>query len=251
VCGQFVAAGVGLFLNLKHNPEVHISLREIRFHKRIAADIYRIGIPSIFMQAIGSVMTFCMNKILISFTEAATAVFGAYFKLQSFIFMPVFGLNNGIIPITAYNFGAARMDRVKQATKLGVLTAVSIMIVGLVLFEAAPRMLLGLFSPSEEMLEIGVVALRVIAIHFPVAGFCIVAGSVCQALGKPEYSLINSVCRQLVVLLPAAWLLAQTGNLTLVWFSFPIAEVASMILSTIFLRKTMHHAENAIAARSH
>lgn len=251
VCGQFVAAGVALFLNLKHNPEIRLSLREIRFNRQIAADIYRIGIPSVIMQAIGSVMTFCMNRILISFTEAATAVFGAYFKLQSFIFMPVFGLNNGIIPITAYNFGAARMDRVRKATKLGVLTAVCIMTVGFVLFEAVPGVLLGLFSPSEEMMEIGVVALRVIAIHFPVAGFCIVAGSVCQALGKPVYSLINSICRQLVVLLPAAWLLAQTGNLTLVWFSFPIAEVASMILSTIFLRRTLRSAEHVIAARSH
>ena len=251
VCGQAVAACVGLFLNLKYNPEIRLSLREIRFHKRIAADIYRIGVPSIIMQAIGSVMTFCMNRILISFTEAATAVFGAYFKLQSFVFMPVFGLNNGIIPITAYNFGAARMDRVKKATKLGILTAVCIMTAGLILFEAIPGVLLGLFSPSEEMQAIGPAALRIIGIHFPVAGFCIVAGSVCQALGKPVYSLINSVCRQLVVLLPAAWLLAQTGNLNMVWFAFPIAEVASMILSTIFLRKTMHHAENAIAARSH
>jgi len=249
VCGQFVAATIGVFLNLKYNHDIHISVKEIRFNKRIAGDIYRIGIPSIIMQAIGSVMTFCMNKILISFTEAATAVFGAYFKLQSFIFMPVFGLNNGIIPIAAYNFGAARMDRVKKATKLGVLTAICIMTVGMVLFEAIPGVLLGLFSPSEEMLAIGSTALRIIGVHFPVAGFCIVAGSVCQALGKPVYSLINSVCRQLVVLLPAAWLLAQTGNLTLVWLSFPIAEVASMILSTIFLRRTMRSAETAIAAR--
>ena len=250
VCGQLVAAGFGVVLNLKYNHDIHISVKEIRFNKWIAKDIYRIGVPSIIMQAIGSVMTFCMNKILISFTEAATAVFGAYFKLQSFIFMLVFGLNNGIIPITAYNFGAARMDRVKRATKLGALTAICIMTVGTILFEAIPGVLLGLFSPSEEMLEIGTTALRIIGVHFPVAGFCIVAGSVCQALGKPGYSLINSICRQLVVLLPAAWLLAQTGNLTLVWLSFPVAEVASMILSTIFLRRTMHSAENLIAARS-
>jgi len=251
VCGQFVAATIGVFLNLKYNHDIHISVKEIRFNKRIAGDIYRIGIPSIIMQAIGSVMTFCMNKILISFTEAATAVFGAYFKLQSFIFMPVFGLNNGIIPIAAYNFGAARMDRVKKATKLGVLTAICIMTVGMVLFEAIPGVLLGLFSPSEEMLAIGSTALRIIGVHFPVAGFCIVAGSVCQALGKPVYSLINSVCRQLVVLLPAAWLLAQTGNLTLVWLSFPIAEVASMILSAIFLRRALRSAETAISERIH
>ena len=251
VCGQFVAAAIGVCLNLKYNHDIHLSVKEIRFNKRIAGDIYRIGIPSIIMQAIGSVMTFCMNKILISFTEAATAVFGAYFKLQSFIFMPVFGLNNGIIPIAAYNFGAARMDRVKKATKLGVLTAICIMTAGMILFEAIPGVLLGLFSPSEEMLTIGSTALRIIGVHFPVAGFCIVAGSVCQALGKPVYSLINSVCRQLVVLLPAAWLLAQTGNLTMVWFSFPIAEVASMILSTIFLRRALRSAETAISERIH
>ena len=143
------------------------------------------------------------------------------------------------------------MDRVKKATKLGVLTAICIMTAGMILFEAIPGVLLGLFSPSEEMLTIGSTALRIIGVHFPVAGFCIVAGSVCQALGKPVYSLINSVCRQLVVLLPAAWLLAQTGNLTMVWFSFPIAEVASMILSTIFLRRALRSAETAISERIH
>ena len=173
-------------------------------------------------------------------------MFGAYFKLQSFIFMPIFGLNNGIVPIVAYNFGAARLDRVKKTVKLGVCTAVCIMLVGLVLFETVPGVLLGLFSPSEEMLSIGTTALRIIGIHFPVAGFCIVAGSVCQALGKPMYSLINSVCRQLVVLLPAAWLLAQTGKLSLVWFAFPIAEVASLILSAVFLRRALTVAERRL-----
>ena len=234
VCGQLVAAGFGVVLNLKYNHDIHISVKEIRFNKWIAKDIYRIGVPSIIMQAIGSVMTFCMNKILISFTEAATAVFGAYFKLQSFIFMPVFGLNNGIIPITAYNFGAARMDRVKRATKLGALTAICIMTVGTILFEAIPGVLLGLFSPSEEMLEIGTTALRIIGVHFPVAGFCIVAGSVCQALGKPGYSLINSICRQLVVLLPAAYLLSLSGNVNNVWLSYPIAEIASGAATCFF-----------------
>ncbi len=246
VVGQFLAAVVGVFLNLKYNPEIRIRFRAIRCDRKIAKEIYRIGVPSILMQSIGSVMTFCMNRILISFTEAATAVFGAYFKLQSFIFMPIFGLNNGIVPIVAYNFGAVRLDRVKKTVKLGVCTAVCIMLVGLVLFETVPGVLLGLFSPSEEMLSIGTTALRIIGIHFPVAGFCIVAGSVCQALGKPMYSLINSVCRQLVVLLPAAWLLAQTGKLSLVWFAFPIAEVASLILSAVFLRRALTVAERRL-----
>ena len=247
VMGQLLATLTGVVLNLKYNPEISIRIREIRFNRQIAGEIYRIGIPSIIMQSIGSVMTFCMNRILIAFTEAAVAVLGAYFKLQSFIFMPIFGLNNGIVPIVAYNFGAARMDRVKKAVKLGIATAVSIMVVGMILMETIPGMLLGMFTPSEEMLRLGTMALRIIAIHFPLAGFCIVAGSACQALGKPIYSLINSICRQLVVLLPSAWLLAQTGNLSLVWFAFPISEVVSLILSAFFLRRTFRFAEERIA----
>ena len=245
VIGQIVAAGMAVVLNVKYNRDIHISLRKIRWHGRTAREIYRVGIPSIIMQSIGSIMTFSLNRILISFTEAATAVFGAYFKLQSFIFMPVFGLNNGMVPIVSYNFGAAREDRVKRAIKLTVCTAVCIMSVGTILFETIPGVLLGFFNPSAEMMAIGQPALRIIGIHFPLAGFCIIAGSVCQAIGNPVYSLINSVCRQIVVLIPVAWLLAQTGNLTLVWFAFPIAELMSLLMSTIFLRKTM----NAATAR--
>ena len=248
VSGQALAAVIALILNIKCNPDVHIRVKEIRPDKQMIRDIYKIGIPSIIMQSIGSVMTFTMNRILISFTEAATAVFGAYFKLQSFIFMPVFGLNNGMVPIVSYNFGAARPDRVKKTIKLTITVAVCIMTVGFVLFESIPSVLLSLFSPSEEMMSIGIAALRIIGIHFPVAGFCIIAGSVFQAIGNPVYSLICSVCRQLVVLLPAAWLLAQTGNLTLVWFAFPIAEVMSLIMSLIFLRKTMRSADARMLA---
>ena len=248
VVGQLVAACVGIVLNIKFNPEIHLNLKHIRWHGPTAKEIYKVGVPSIIMQSIGSVMTFCMNQILISFTEAATAVFGAYFKLQSFIFMPVFGLNNGMVPIVAYNFGAARPDRVKRAILLSIITAVSIMTVGFTLFETVPGTLLMAFSPSEEMLSIGRIALRIIGTHLPVAGFCIIAGSVFQAIGNPVHSLINSVCRQLVVLLPAAWLLAQTGRLELVWLSFPIAEIMSLILSTIFLKKTMRTANARMAA---
>ena len=248
VSGQALAAVIALILNIKCNPDIHIRVKDIRPDKQMIRDIYKIGIPSIIMQSIGSVMTFTMNRILISFTEAATAVFGAYFKLQSFIFMPVFGLNNGMVPIVSYNFGAARPDRVKKTIKLTITVAVCIMTVGFVLFESIPSVLLSLFSPSEEMMSIGIAALRIIGIHFPVAGFCIIAGSVFQAIGNPVYSLICSVCRQLVVLLPAAWLLAQTGNLTLVWFAFPIAEVMSLIMSLIFLRKTMRSADARMLA---
>ena len=238
IVGQFVGAGLGLFLNLKKNPEVQIHLKDIRPHRATVADIYAIGIPSIIMQSIGSVMMFGMNKILISFTEAATAVFGAYFKLQSFIFMPCFGLNNAMVPIVSYNYGAQKFDRVRKTVRLTVFTAIGIMCVGCALFELIPETLLGMFSPTDEMLSIGRVALRIIGVHFPLAGFSIIAGSACQALGKPIYALINSVCRQIIVLLPAAYLLSLTGRLELVWLAFPIAEVVSVILNATFLRLT-------------
>lgn len=238
LCGQFTGTVIGFILNIKKNPEIHLRVRDIRPRRRTIAEIYAIGIPSIIMQSIGSVMTFGLNKILIGFTEAATAVFGAYFKLQSFIFMPVFGLNNAMVPIVAFNYGAARPERLKKSVKLTIVTAVCIMSIGCALFELIPARLLGLFTPSEEMLSIGTTALRIIGAHFPFAGFCIIAGSVCQALGKPIYALITSICRQIIVLLPAAFLLSLTGRLELVWFAFPIAEVSSVILSTVFLRRT-------------
>ena len=188
VLGQIVAAIMAVVMNLKCNPDVNIRLREIRWNGHVAGEIYRVGFPSIVMQSIGSVMVF--GKILFGFTKTATAVFGAYFKLQSFIFMPVFGLNNGMVPIVAYNFGAGRMDRVKKTVKLAVCTAVAIMAVGLAIFQLAPELLLSFFDASEEMLEIGSVALRIISLSFLLAGFCIIAGSVCQAIGNPFYSLI-------------------------------------------------------------
>lgn len=249
VLGQIVAAAMAIFMNFKFNPEVNIRLREIRWNRQVAGEIYRVGFPSIVMQSIGSVMVFGMNKILFSFTKTATAVFGAYFKLQSFIFMPVFGLNNGMVPIVAYNFGAARMDRLKKTVKLAACSAVGIMAVGLAIFQLAPEALLGFFDASAEMNAIGSVALRIISISFLFAGFCIIAGSVCQAIGNPFYSLIVSVARQLVVLLPVAWLLAQTGRLELVWLAFPIAELMSLTLSTVFLRRTLKSADARLKAR--
>ena len=238
VIGQFVGAGLGFWFNLKRNPEVQLHAENIRPHSATVREIYAVGIPSIIMQSIGSVMVFGMNKILISFTEAATAVFGAYFKLQSFIFMPCFGLNNAMVPIVSYNYGAMKYDRVKKTVRLTVLTAIGIMCVGCALFELFPGALLGLFSPTDEMLSIGRTALRIIGVHFPFAGFCIIAGSVCQALGRPVYALINSVCRQIVVLLPTAYLLSLTGRLEPVWLAFPIAEVVSVVLNATFLKLT-------------
>ena len=247
VLGQIVAAIMAVVMNLKCNPDVNIRLREIRWNGHVAGEIYRVGFPSIVMQSIGSVMVFGMNKILFGFTKTATAVFGAYFKLQSFIFMPVFGLNNGMVPIVAYNFGAGRMDRVKKTVKLAVCTAVAIMAVGLAIFQLAPELLLSFFDASEEMLEIGSVALRIISLSFLLAGFCIIAGSVCQAIGNPFYSLIVAVARQLVVLLPVAWLLSRSGRLELVWVAVPVAELMSLTLSAIFLRRTLRSAEARVA----
>lgn len=249
VIGQIVAAIVALIFNIKKNHDINLSFRRIRPVSSVVKEIYRVGVPSIIMQSIGSVMTFGMNKILFVFTPTATAVFGAYFKIQSFVFMPVFGLNNGMIPIISYNYGALKLERVKRTIKLSILTSICIMITGFILFQTIPATMLALFDASEDMTAIGIVALRVISLSFPLAGFCVIAGSVCQAIGKPYFSLIVSVCRQLVVLLPAAWLLAQTGKLELVWWSFPIAEIVSLVLSVIFLRSTMKHVTKSITSR--
>ena len=249
VVGQIVAAIVGLIVNIKCNHDIHIRRENIRWDPIVAKEIYRVGIPSIIMQSISSVMTFGMNKILISFTEAATAVFGAYFKLQSFIFMPIFGLNNAMVPIISYNYGAGKPERFRRTIRLSAVTAIAIMCVGLAFFEIIPGTLLGLFSPSEEMLTIGRTALRIIGLTFPLAGFCIVSGSVFQALGTPFYSLIVSVCRQICVLLPVAYLLSLTGRLELVWWSFPIAELVSLTLSAIFLRRTLRAAGERLSQK--
>ncbi|WP_300344011.1 MATE family efflux transporter [uncultured Oscillibacter sp.] len=248
VMGQIIAAFIGLVMNLRFNPDIHIRFRAIRPDREIVREIYRVGVPSIVMQSIGSVMTFGMNKILMGFTDTATAVFGAYFKLQSFIFMPVFGLNNGMVPIISYNYGAARMDRVRRTFRLTATVATVVMVIGCAAFNLIPHVLLGFFNPSQEMLSIGTVALRVISYSFLLAGFDIIAGSVCQAIGNPVYTLICSVCRQLAALLPAAWLLAQTGILDLVWFCFPISEVVSLVLSILFLRRTLKAADAKTAA---
>ncbi len=243
VAGQMAAGLVAILFNLKYNKDVHLSTKLIRPNKAIIKEIYKIGVPSIVMQSIGSIMTFCMNKILIAFTTTATAVFGAYFKLQSFVFMPIFGLNNGMVPIIAYNYGAKKFDRVKKTIILTIATAVTIMSLGTLMFELAPQTLLKLFNASESMLEIGVPALRIIGSHFMLAGFCIISGSVCQAIGNPTHSLITSVCRQLVVLIPSAWLLSLTDRLELVWLAFPIAEMVSLIMNAFFLRKTLKNAK--------
>ena len=235
VLGQVAGALLGIYFNVKKNTEIQVTLKGFRPNGEIIKRIYAVGIPSIIMASIGSVMTFCLNKILIAFTTTATAVFGVYFKLQSFVFMPVFGLNNGMVPIVAYNYGARKPYRLIYAVKLSVLYATLMMGVGVAIFQFAPELLLSLFDASDYMLEIGVPALRIISVHFILAGFGIVSSSAFQALGHSVLSLIISLVRQLIVLLPAAWLLSLTGQLGLVWWAFPIAEIFSVVLSVIFL----------------
>lgn len=237
VAGQIIACFIGFYLNQKKNTDIRLSLRTFRPNQSIIGNIYSVGIPSIIMASIGSIMTFGMNKILIGFTSTATAVFGVYFKLQSFVFMPVFGLNNGTVPIIAYNYGARQPDRIAKTLKLAILYAVSIMFLGLLVFQAIPDKLLMIFNASETMLEIGVPALKIISLSFLFAGYCIVCSSMFQALGHGMMSLIVSVFRQLVVLLPTAFVSSKIGGLSYVWLSYPIAEVFSVLFCTLFLRQ--------------
>ena len=234
VIGQFCGAGMTLFFNLNRNPDIQISFKGFRPSAKAIGRIYTVGLPSIAMQCVGSLMTFGMNLILMSFSATAVAVFGVYFKLQSFVFMPIFGLNNGMVPIISYNYGARRPDRVKKTIKLAVCYAECIMLIGFCIFQFAPDKVLGIFAASDAMLAIGIPAMRIICLHFLLAGASIVLSSVFQALGNGVFSLIVSVCRQLFVLLPAAWLLAQTGNVNNVWWAFLIAEIVSVLLSLGF-----------------
>ncbi|MBO5136913.1 MAG: MATE family efflux transporter [Spirochaetaceae bacterium] len=237
VTGQIIAMIMALMFNLKKNHEINFQFANFKPHLQTIRGIYSVGVPSIIMASIGSVMTFGMNKILLSFTSTAAAVFGVYFKLQSFVFMPVFGLNNGMIPIVAYNYGAKNRLRIIKTIKVCVCFAITFMTMGFLIFELFPEKLFALFNASEQMLLIGIPALKIIAIHFFAASFCVVFMSVFQAMGNGVASLVVSVTRQLVVLLPAAWLLSKTGNITMVWWAFPIAEVFSLVFSSLFLRK--------------
>ena len=240
VTGQFFGMCIGTYFNLKKNKEISLSLKRMRFDGETVKSIYGVGVPSILMMSIGSVMTYGMNKILLGFSSTAAAVFGVYFKLQSFFFMPVFGLNNSLVPIIAYNYGAKNKARIMRTVKLGCGAAVCILIFGALIFQTMPTTLLRMFNASEDMIGIGITALRVISLSFLLAGFCIVIGSVFQALGNGLYSLIVSVCRQLVVLLPAAYIFAHAFGLHAVWWSFPVAELASLATSLYLLKKIYH-----------
>jgi len=238
ILGQIIGSCIGLYCNLKFNNEIKLSLNKIMKPERSTiSEIYYVGIPSMLMMSIGSAMTYLMNLILGSFSSTATAVFGVYFKLQSFFFMPVFGLNNGLIPVLAYNYGAKRKDRIKEALQFSLKLAVSIMVIGCVTFLAIPGTLLSFFKASDDMMAIGIPALRTICLSFPLAGVCIAMGSIFQAFSKSIYSLVVSVGRQLVVLIPIAWLFSKTGVIDLVWWAFPIAELMSLVLSSYYFRK--------------
>lgn len=242
VFGQFCGAMVSLAIHQKKNREIRITLSGLRPRSFTVRTILSVGIPSIIMGSIGSVMTYCVNRILDGFSSTAVAVFGVYFKLQSFFFMPVFGLNNAMVPLIAYNYGARRPARMKQTIRWAIIYACSIMAVGLLLMQLMPDVFLRLFDASDDMLRIGVPALRTISLAFVGAGYAIVLSSTFQALGKGLYSMFVSIARQLVVLVPAAWLLSRTGQLSAVWWAFPIAELMSALVSTLFflhLKKTL------------
>ena len=239
VIGQALGATVGFTFNRRRNTDLHVTWANLRPDKHIIGEIYKIGLPSILMMCVSSVTNYIMNNILIAFSATAVAVLGAYFKLNSFFFMPVFGLNNAFVPVVGYNFGAGKEKRVRRSYQYAVLYALVLMSFGSVVFELCPKLLLGFFSASDAMLAIGVPALRIIGTFFPIAAFGIVTCSLCQALGRSGLSLIVSIMRQFAALVPSALLLARTGNVNNVWWCFLIAEFISAICCIFFYRITM------------
>lgn len=237
VIGQFIAAGLALYFNIKKNPDIKLDIKNLKLEAEPVRRIIVVGIPSMVMMAIGSVMNFGMNQILQGFSETATGVFGIYYKLQSVFFMPIFGLNGATISIVAYNYGAKDKGRMLHAIRLACQVSLGVMLCGMLAFELIPNILLGIFNPSDEFLAIGIVALRIIAVHFPIAAICIILGGVFQAMGNGIYSTIVSLTRQLFVLLPVAYLLSLTGNVGNVWWAFVVAEAVSLTVTMICYRK--------------
>lgn len=239
VIGQIVAMFISGILNVTKNADIQFRLKSMCPDKEVIARIYAVGVPSIIMSSIASMMTFCMNQILMTFSATATAVFGVYFKLQSFVYMPVFGLNNGMVPIVAFNYGARQKQRIMKTMKLAIAYAFGMMLIGLAIFQIFPAELFRMFNASEAMLSIGIPSLRIISISFLFASINIISISMLQALGHGIYSMLISVGRQLIVLIPVAFLLSRTGNLNLVWLAFPLAETVAVVLSIIFLKKNL------------
>ena len=234
VIGQWIGALIGFYFNAKHNPDVQFGKQYLKLERKTVGAILTVGVPSVVMNSIGSVMNFGMNQILQGFTETATSVFGIYFKLQSFFFMPLFGLNNATISIIAFNFGARKPQRITKTLKLAVCGALGLMTAGWMAFQFAPDLLLGMFNPSPTFLEMGRSCLRTISWSFPLAAICISLGACFQALGNGIYTTITSICRQLLVLLPVAYLMSLSGNVHSVWLAYPIAEVVSGSLTVFF-----------------
>lgn len=247
VIGQIFAAFLGLYFNHRFNKEIHVSFKGFKPCKETIDNIYKIGVPSIIMQSIGSLTTFGLNNILLMFSSTAATVFGVYFKLQSFVFMPVFGLTNGMIPIVAYNYGAQNKKRIYQTIKLSAIIAVGIMLVGVIVFQTFPQTLLGLFEASDHMLEIGVPALRTISLSFVFAGFCIVSSCVFQALGNGVYSMLLSMARQIIIILPVAFIFAKLFGLDMVWYAYPIAEVFSVVICIFLLKHILKNKVKPLA----
>ena len=246
VTGQFVAVILAIIFQIKFNKEITVKVRGFKPNLHAIGSIYKIGVPSILMQSIGSVTTFAMNNILLMFSTTAATVFGVYFKLQSFIFMPVFGLTNGMIPIVAFNYGARNKKRIFDTLKLSIVIAVGIMLVGMLVFQIFPAQLLALFDASETMIAIGIPALRAISLSFMFAGFCIISSCMFQALGNGVYSLIMSMCRQLFVIIPAAYIFAITLGLNAVWYAYPLAEIASVTVCIILLKRIFKQKVNTL-----
>ena len=242
VFGQLFGCVLGHSFNKKYNKEVALHISKIRPHLRTMREIYRIAIPSIVLQAMGAVMNFSLNKILSMFSDLAVTTFGVYFKLQSFVFMPIFGMNNGSVPIIAYNYGADRRDRLEHTMSLGVRYGVGVMSVGTLIFWLFPEQLMALFSAPPEMVSMGIVALHIMSLNFPFAGFCIMRGAAFQALGKSVYSMNISIMRQLIVIIPCAYIFAKIGGVDMVWWAFPLAEIVGVTMSIIYtkrIRKTI------------
>ena len=237
VFGQTLGCCLGLILNKKKNKEIKLSLSKIRPHWQTMKEIYKIGIPTIIMQAVGSVMNFCINQILIAFSSTAVATFGVYFKLQSFVFMPILGMNSGSVPLIAYNYGANKRDRLEHIMSLGIRYGIGVMSIGTIIFWLFPRQLMGIFNPSPEMMSMGVTAMHVLSLNFPFAGFCIMRGASFQALGKSVYSMNISLARQLGVIVPAAFIFAKIGGVNMVWWAFPLAEIVGTAMSILYSRR--------------
>ncbi len=237
VFGQILGCILGFIFNRKYNKEVSLSIKKLRPHLQTMKEIYRIGIPSIVLQSVGAVMNFSINKTLAMFSDIAVTTFGVYFKLQSFVFMPLFGMNNASVPIIAYNYGADRKDRLEQTMSIGVRYGIGIMSLGTLIFWLFPEQLMALFSAPPEMVSMGVVALHIMSLNFPFAGYAIMRGAAFQALGKSVYSMNISLVRQLVIIIPCAYIFARIGGVNMVWWAFPVAEIAGMSMSIMYTKR--------------